>query len=227
MYCPNCGNRADLGARFCGKCGKPIVEHNVHEGTKPPPAMVKPPAQEPAEKPKASAGLSRGKAVFFWLMWLALASLCWMLAVSTYSLPQIGVFAVLLTSLVLLRNRLFRKAIPTLLLWAVAYILVFTVASTLAVGNVERDREIAEIQSAFEQKDLPAITGYLHPENQGFLAQVFTEHQQELDKVGKLMSTRRLIYSDKHYCEYEVQDGDNKYVMIFEKVGGKWRLSRF
>lgn len=240
MYCQFCGSQYEENAKFCKKCGKPVTTNNevkiineannVSAGSQSntvtqPQVQVQRNVKQPEKKIKA--GMTTLASILFWIAWVSLLVMSLSMMWYQFSVIQAAVFAVLLCMLLFLRKKLFCRVLPSIAAWFGTF-LIFCLAVGIT-GNIDpqRDKEIGEIQSAFEEKDAARVTEYLHPENKGHMKAVFVKHQAELDKVGKLMSTKRLIFADKNYAEYEVKDNGKKYVMIFEKVQGKWRLSRF
>jgi len=239
MYCQFCGNQLEGSPKFCEKCGKSTTDTNVQNVSevKYVPAdsqssmvmqtqMSQQKNVKQSEK-KTKSERTTGRNIVFWIMWSVLALLSAGMMLNEFVPMQAGLFAVLLFLLIILRKKLFKRVLPSIGGWFGAYIIFLVIVGM--VGNVDpqRNKEIGEIQSAFEQKDVAKVAEYLHPENKDHMKAIFEKHQAELDKVGKLMSTKKLIYADSNYAEYEVKDNGEKYIMIFEKVQGKWRLSRF
>ncbi|MGE5474155.1 MAG: hypothetical protein ACM3UU_08050 [Ignavibacteriales bacterium] len=239
MYCQFCGSQLEGKPKFCENCGKLTSDTNVQSvneiknvsadsqssvGIQPQMSQRKDAKQQ--EK-KPATGMSIGKNVVFWIMWSLLALLSLGMMLNQFIPIQAGLFVGLLFVLILLRKRLFKRVMPSIGGWIGAYIIFLVIVGMLGNVDPQRNKEIGEIQSAFEQKDVAKVAEYLHPENKEHMKAIFEKHQGELDKVGKLISTKRLIYADANYAEYEVKDNGKKYVMIFEKIEGKWRLSRF
>ena len=49
MFCPNCGNEIDEGAKFCGVCGTPVGENEQTQSVAAEPVMAAPVVAEPVE----------------------------------------------------------------------------------------------------------------------------------------------------------------------------------
>ncbi|MGE5328676.1 MAG: hypothetical protein ACM3KR_04115 [Deltaproteobacteria bacterium] len=239
MYCQFCGTQLEGKPKFCEKCGKSTADTEMQStnqaGYMPAdpknnmgmqPQMTK---QKEMKQPanKAKSGMSAGQSIIFWITWSVLAVMSVGMMLYEFSAIQAGAFVILLFILLLLRKKLFGKVLSSIAGWSGAFLIFLVIVGLMGNIDPQRNKEIGEIQSAFEQKDVAKVAGYLHPENSTHMKAIFEKHQGELDKVGKLISTKRLIYADANYAEYEVKDNGKKYIMIFEKVEGKWRLSRF
>lgn len=239
MYCQSCGTQLDGTPKFCERCGKPTSDANAQSinEVKNVPAdsqnnmgaqsQISGEKNQRQTEKKPKSGMTKGKSIVFWIMWSVLAVMSAIMILYEFSPIQAGSFAILLFMLILIRKKLFSRVLRSVVGWVGAFFIFLVIVG--AVGNVDpqRNKDIGELQSAFEQKDVTKVVEYLHPENKDHMKAIFEKHQGELDKVGKLMATKKLIYADSNYAEYQVKDNGKKYVMIFEKIEGKWRLSRF
>ena len=87
------------------------------------------------------------------------------------------------------------------------------------------DGRAAELQDALKAKDPAAAIEKCHPLVQGEYKKIFEAHATELDRVAKLLKTRKLIAINRNIAEYEVTEDGETFVVTFEKIGEKWCLT--
>lgn len=165
--------------------------------------------------------------VTFWIVWtiLLILSLVASIGMEANWIAYPIIVGILILSLVL-RRFLLKGFIKGTLLFVGAMIAVFIVL-ILNLGDQSLSQDTQAIQEAFESQDIQIIETYIHPETKAELMPIFTEHQSELSRISELMKTKKLVYSDQNYAEYEVTDNGQVFTMVFEKVGDTWLLVRF
>lgn len=229
MFCSQCGNSIDDQARFCAKCGQPVAQASANQPEQPKPAKPAKPVKQTKQPRQPRQTSSTGKSFqskVFWILWLLLAIFCLLMLIGAFSPIALVVYLVLLGSLFLLRKKLFTGWLKSIGVLVFAVIIAF-LPPVFSVDDGGLKRDVAKIEKAFSSNDVDQVAEYIHPESSPELLQVFAEHEQELARIGEMMKTRKLVYSDANYAEYEVTENGRTYVMIFEKVDGVWRLSRF
>jgi len=165
--------------------------------------------------------------ITFWIAWTLLSALslvaCFGIGANWIAYPI--VIGILFLAL-LLRKFLFKGFIKGSLLLIGTLIAIFVVL-IFNLGDQSLSQDTQAIQEAFESQDIQVIETYIHPETKAELMPIFTEHQSELSRIAELMKTKKLVYSDRNYAEYEVTDNGQNFTMVFEKVGDTWLLVRF
>lgn len=220
MYCSRCGNAIADQARFCGTCGQIVPQSVSPSGG---------PGLPPVEKQPQTTGSGAGKSFqgkLFWVLWLLLAIFCLLMLLGAFSPLALALDLVLLGGLFLLRKRLFTSWLKSIgvLLFAVV---MAALPPVFQVDDAGLNRDVAKIEKALRSNDVDSVAEFLHPESSPELLPVLAEHEQELERIGAMLKSRKLLYADASYAEYEVTENGRTYIMIFEKVDGVWRLSRF
>lgn len=175
----------------------------------------------PSIKPKRKVG------ILFWVAWglVLLVGLIGALGLSAPWMTYLGILLVALISLGV-RRFLFKGFPKGLAVILVNFVVVFLMLMLMG-GDQSLNRDVEAIELAFETQDIATIETYIHPEMQATLMPIFQEHQSELSRVADLMKTRKLIYKDERYAEYEVTENGITYTMIFQKMGEQWCLVQF
>ena len=235
MFCSQCGNPIDDQARFCAKCGQPVAQASVNQPVSQPslaqPKQAKQPKPEKQPKqprqPKQTSNTGKPfQSKLFWVLWLLLAIFCLLMLIGAFSPIALIVYVVLLGGLFLLRKKLFTGWLKSFGVLVLAVVIVF-LPPVFSVDDSGLKRDVEKIEKAFSSNNVDQVAEFIHPESAQELLEVFAEHEQELARIGEMMKTRKLVYSDANYAEYEVTENGHTYIMIFEKVDGVWRLSRF
>lgn len=94
---------------------------------------------------------------------------------------------------------------------------------SIDTGVLESD--IEDIENAFREGNAEKAADFVHPESRERYKKLFTENISKLDRISKLLETRKPLYQGDEYAEYEVTDNGKTYTVIFQKVNDKWMLS--
>jgi len=104
-------------------------------------------------------------------------------------------------------------------------VMVWTSVSTK--GKPTAEPGVKNIEAAFKEKDVNKVMTLVHPVFKEDYKKIFEEHSGELDRIGKLMESRKLVSQGEFHAEYEVTENGKVFYMLFEKIDGKWVLASF
>ena len=217
MFCSHCGQKIDGTVDFCSQCGQPILaEHRIQvTGIQQDPSLI------PLQKPIHSRFLKQ----LFGVVWLILAILGLLLLIGRFSVPLLVVVLAVLSLLFFLRRRLFTGWFKSIAVFVLSVAVLIVPLAFLSddhgLGN-----DVAQMENAFLSNDIEQVAPFIHPEATADLLPVLSAHEAELARIGQMMSTRKLIYADDFYAEFEVTDHGQTFILVFQKYDGRWRLTR-
>ncbi len=107
---------------------------------------------------------------------------------------------------------------------AVAAVVVLFLLPGSASPASATERSAASLQRACERKDSQAATALMHPAVRASYGKMLKDHEAELPRLGRLLSTRKLLAATDEVAEYEVTEDGETFILTFERHGNEWLL---
>lgn len=83
------------------------------------------------------------------------------------------------------------------------------------------------VQQGFREKNVALVKEHTLPALQKEYGQIFGEKLKELDRLARMMDTRKITAIYSTYAEFKLTEDGKPFHMTFRKSGGQWYLAEF